>query len=320
MALEKKNFKIKSIFHIYSYLRIVIKSFNYFPKFIFIIFQYFLKNTKQARKLFFETSTDSLLLSEGNEVFVVSTSDTVIAKSIYVKKKFDLDKFFIAKDILKLNTDNTTFVDIGANIGSICIPLTKRGIVAKAIAIEPDPLNFKLLKSNITLNSLDDKIQAVEKALGKSKNGIIEFELSKVNYGDHRVHNSGSKRVYNDEKNRKIIKVQTTNLDEILASTSCNDYFLWMDTQGYEGYILDGSQITLSRGFPLVMEFWPHGMSGSDSFNLMKKLLFLSPYKYFYDLNDQSINKIDLNEENLDSLFKKLSDDFHHTDILLDTK
>ena len=320
MALKKKNFKIKSVFYVYNYLRIVIKSFNYLPKLIFIIFQYFLKNTKQARKLFFETSTNTLLLSEGNEVFVVSTSDTVIAKSIYVKKKFDLDKFFIAKDILNLNTNNTTFVDIGANIGSICIPLVKRGIVKEAIAIEPDPLNFKLLKSNITLNSLDDKIQAQEKALGKKKNGFIEFELSKVNYGDHRIYNPGKDRVYADEKNRKIIKVETTNLDEILGSTSSNDYFLWSDTQGYEGYILDGSQITLSRGFPFVMEFWPHGMSGSESFNLIKKILFSSPYKYFYDLNDQSMNKIDLNEENLEYLFKKLSNDFNHTDILLSTK
>ena len=221
---------------------------------------------------------------------------------------------------MNLNTDNTTFVDIGANIGSICIPLVKRGIVTKAIAIEPDPLNFKLLKSNIILNSLDDKIQAEEKALGKNKSGIIEFELSKVNYGDHRVYNPETDRVYDDEKNRKIIKVETTNLDEILASTSCNDYFLWMDTQGYEGYILEGSQITLSRGFPIVMEFWPHGMSGSESFKLIKKILFLSPYKYFYDLNDQGINKIDLNEVNLDNLFKKLSNDFNHTDILLSTK
>ena len=170
------------------------------------------------------------------------------------------------------------------------------------------------------MNSLDDKIQAEEKALGKNKSGIIEFELSKVNYGDHRVYNPETDRVYDDEKNRKIIKVETTNLDEILASTSCNDYFLWMDTQGYEGYILEGSQITLSRGFPIVMEFWPHGMSGSESFKLIKKILFLSPYKYFYDLNDQGINKIDLNEVNLDNLFKKLSNDFNHTDILLSTK
>ena len=77
---------------------------------------------------------------------------------------------------------------------------------------------------------------------------------------------------------------------------------------------------TISRGFPFVMEFWPHGMSGSESFNLIKKILFSSPYKYFYDLNDQSMNKIDLNEENLEYLFKKLSNDFNHTDILLSTK
>ena len=298
----------------------MIKSFNYLPKLLFFIFQYFLKNTKKARKLFFETSTNSLMLSESEEIFVVSTFDKVIAKSIYVKKKFDLDKFFIAKNLLNLNTNDTTFIDIGANIGSICIPLVKRGIVAKAVAIEPDPLNLKLLKTNIILNSLDGRIKVIEKALGNTKNGLIEFELSKINYGDHRVHNPETDKVYDDEINREIIKVETTNLDEISKFDSSIDCFLWLDTQGYEGYILDGARNTLSKGFPLVMEFWPHGMSGSKSYHLLKQSLSEAPYKYFYDLNDNNAKRRDLNEKNLDNLFNKLSDDNNHTDILLSTK
>ena len=198
--------------------------------------------------------------------------------------------------------------------------MIKRSIVAKAVAIEPDPLNLKLLKTNIILNSLDSKIQVIEKALGNTKNGLIEFELSKINYGDHRVHNPETDKVYDDEKDREIIKVETTNLDEILKFDSLDNCFLWLDTQGYEGYILDGARKTLSKGFPLVMEFWPHGMSGSKSYHLLKQSLSETPYKYFYDLSDHDTKKSDLNEENLDSLFNKLSDDNNHTDILLSTK
>ncbi len=35
----------------------------------------------------------------------------------------------------------TSLIDIGANIGTICIPAVKCGLFDRAIAIEPEPLN-----------------------------------------------------------------------------------------------------------------------------------------------------------------------------------
>ena len=39
-----------------------------------------------------------------------------------------------------------TFLDIGANIGVICIPAVKRGLVESANAVEPERKNFELLQ------------------------------------------------------------------------------------------------------------------------------------------------------------------------------
>ena len=108
-----------------------------------------------------------------------------------------------------------------------------------------------------------------------------------------------------------------TNLDLIFESHQSEDYFIWMDTQGYEGYILEGAPLTMNKGYPLVMEFWPHGMSGSRVYEILKKSLSESSYNYFYNLNEKIHQKIVLNESNLDALFKKLSIEETHTDLLL---
>ena len=317
MALKEKDFNIKFLYKIYLILRRFIKSFNIIPNFIFKFFHIILKNSKKSRGLFFENSNENYILSTGEETYIVSTKDKVIAKSIYVKKQFDIDKFFIAKNILKISTENLTLVDIGANVGSICIPLVNRKLVTNAIAIEPDPLNFKLLKANVILNSLEKDIVTIETAVGENSSDIINFELSKLNHGDHRVHTGLNYKKNEDEKNRDVITVNLTNLDTILAKHNFMNCFIWMDTQGYEGFVLKGALNTLQKAYPIVMEFWPHGMNGSNSYQALKEAIYKSPYNYFYDLSDINNNKIVLNENNLDILYRDLENKETHTDILL---
>ena len=36
---------------------------------------------------------------------------------------------------------------------------------------------------------------------------------------------------------------------------------LWVDIQGYEGFMFQGAENTLSRGIPVVSEIWPYGIA-----------------------------------------------------------
>ena len=99
-------------------------------------------------------------------------------------------------------------------------------------------------------------------------------------------------------------------MDSILDTES--DMLIWMDVQGYEGHVLSGAPLTLSKKMPLVIEFWPYGMERANSFDKLKNSL--KGYNGFYDLNDPtefySIAK-------LDDYFDKIGIDGDFVDLLV---
>ncbi len=251
-----------------------------------------------------------LLLSAGQtELFVVSSDDQTIGRNTFINggEPFDFEKMELVFKLLNLKSPQNLLVDIGANIGTICIPAVKRGYFKSAIAIEPDPLNYKLLTINILMNDLQKSVSARNIALGNQMNKVLRFELSKENHGDHRVRvtNETGDAGY-DEGNRKTIDVSSGTLDSVLETQNLESVVVWMDTQGYEGFILEGSSNVLTSGFPLVTEFWPYGMKRANCFENFKRALLQSRYTKIYDLNRPShileLNEISLN--NLYSLYK----------------
>ena len=80
------------------------------------------------------------------------------------------------------------------------------------------------------------------------------------------------------------------------------DTFIWIDTQGYESFVLDGGINTLSKKTPMVIEFWPYGLDKFNSYNLLKKNLIKADYKYCYNLNSKNYLK-NLTESALDEIY-----------------
>ena len=148
--------------------------------------------------------------------FTVRTNDQAIAKALFLHGQYELDLIFKVKQLLvKLgycaNSDKSILIDVGANIGVISIAFLKDGFFKRAIAIEPEPENYDLLKENITLNGFLDQIHTFQNALS-SVTGEVEFELSNDNFGDHRVkiksENAASPDLFGEEV-RKIITRRT---------------------------------------------------------------------------------------------------------------
>ena len=72
----------------------------------------------------------------------------------------DFVGIFFDDDYATLPVENQIVVDVGANIGDSSIYFARRG-VKKVIAIEGFPKNYEMLKKNIDVNGLSDKIEPV---------------------------------------------------------------------------------------------------------------------------------------------------------------
>jgi len=257
--------------------------------------------------------TDCILADKGTKKFIVLTSDKVLSKSVYVStKNFEFEKLAKAITLLGPKFHLDTLVDVGANIGTVCIPAVKRGIARKAIAIEPEPRNYALLVANIYLNGMSNAIEHLNTAFGPADNESLEFELSEDNSGDHRIRVTSEDGI-NSESRRRVIRVRSERFDTRIRNLDKHSSLVKIDTQGYEGLVLQGAAQATSAQIPMVLEFWPYGLKRTGSFLLLKEAI--SQYRCYFDLS-QAEPEPDLPTA-IDSLYDRLGERGPATDILL---
>jgi FkbM family methyltransferase len=265
------------------------------------------------RKFLRSLPANTYVLADGaGELFVVNSSDRVIGKHLYARGHYDLEKALLALRLAGATPD-FTFADVGANIGPICIPVVKRGLVRRAIAIEPEPANFRFLSANILINDLADRIVAHQAAVGSQADQWLEMEISEGNLGDHRIRVQAEPGYFSEEK-RKTIKVPSTTLDALLSDVDLSKVFIWIDVQGFEGFALQGATNVFRAKAPVALEFWPYGMGRAGSYGALKTALLGSGYTQFYDLSNPVAQP--LTEQVLDALHATLTGD-SSTDILI---
>jgi FkbM family methyltransferase len=286
------------------------------------ILKYFLKillKNKIGRLIYYYSlRSNYFLIAECGDIsFIMNSSDKCIGRDIFVlEKAYDSEK---VDRVFKYINNNTTLsidslIDIGANIGPISIYAISNKYVTRCISFEPEPNNFKLLKLNVALNGLNDSITTYNYALSNSI-GYVDFELDETNYGDHRVRVS-IEPGKSGEQNRKLIKVQTVALDDFVSEVINKNPLIWMDTQGFEGFVLCGAMTLIEKGTPIVTEFWPYGLKRADSFDKFVEALQHGNYNYLIILNDEmKIQKF--NKEKLYLLADEIGWDGDYYDLLI---
>ena len=270
------------------------------------------------RRAYFDTLDPNRQFSvstHGSEKYVVLNSDKAISRALFIKGSFDFDK--VEKVISVMSAVNKAFkletlIDVGANIGTVCIPAVKRGLAANAIAIEPEPLNYRVLVANIFLNDLADKIKTYNLALGSKDNQTLELELSAGHSGDHRIHVANETGTVSSGK---ITSVKSETFDSVVPAVDRNSCLVWMDTQGYEGIILQGAQNIIRAQVPMVVEFWPEGMKRMRSYSALREAML--NYGEYYDLSDEHPQPVPINQKSVDALYERLGETGQWTDVLL---
>jgi FkbM family methyltransferase len=181
-------------------------------------------------------------------------------------------------------------LDVGANVGTVCIALARTGAFARALAVEPAPATFRHLVKNVARNRLAHAIRCANVALSAT-GGTAELELS-TNSGDHRVRVAGplTPERYHEHR-RPLVRVPRRRLDDLLDEhgiAGSDVGLLWMDVQGHEQHVLDGAPELLASGVPVVVELWPYGLrrAGVEPEAFVEYLG--ARFRRYYDLGEEA--------------------------------
>lgn len=162
----------------------------------------------------------------------------------------------ICKRLLK--DGHGTFVDIGANIGLITIPVA-RNSQAVVHAFEPEPSNFRHLTQNVGANLVPERVNLHNFALA-AEEGSLEFELSADNFGDHRIHRPTDIAWEKfAESRRRVIEIKGRPLDAILDPDDLpRPIIVKMDTQGAEVEVVKGGRRLFEHADYVLSEYCPY--------------------------------------------------------------
>ena len=245
------------------------------------------------------------------ESYVVATSDKMIGKRLYSRGAFDLQKLERALEILRIEQPDAmpeVLLDVGANVGSICIPAVKRGWVKRAIAFEPDAGSFRLLRINVLLNAIEEGVEYHEVALGAAA-GVATLTFNADNHGDHRIVVGVLPGIGSRE-------VAVRTLDSYLPQAGRSTWMVWLDVQGFEPEVLAGSSRAMGAGWPIVMEFTPEDMIRRRTFGTLMDLIRRSPYTRFFDLDNPRVASTARPIAHLEQVAEELRQRESFTDLL----
>lgn len=159
-------------------------------------------------------------------------------------------KWVIDGSLLPVKNDFCA-IDIGANIGAICLPLASRNAGARIIAVEPTDHAYKRLLRNIELNpDLKPRIKPVQAFMGDGAGdttGLIAYpswRLDDAAGARHEVHLGQAHEV-----KCPMISIDILAQQEGLAHLD----FIKIDTDGYELEILRGGRQSIKRWKPVIV-------------------------------------------------------------------
>jgi len=207
-----------------------------------------------------------------NGIFAIDPDDQVIGKSLQNKGEWGIREL---ERIFPLVHGNSNVLVVGAHIGTLAIPLSKK--VKKLVAIEANPKTFELLNINVGLNSLENCHTHCIAANDKAEK--LKFLVNTVNSG-------GSKRkpIIMDEMyiydNPDEIIVDAAPLDDYLADQIFD--LIVMDIEGSEYHALKGMNRLLENAHTLVIEFVPHHLRNVSGVTLEEFVRLFNKFNTLY--------------------------------------
>ncbi len=235
--------------------------------------------------------------------FIGKNNDFIMDIMLYNQRTYsynELEIFFDLSHKYYDVDDNGYFFDCGCNILTSAIYALSKKRNLKAVAFEPIKETFKFARINCILNNMEDRTTLINTALSNINTPLL-MECSE---GDYRR----SSVVFSGEGLSNIDSYESVNavtLDDWCETTNFDVdkiNYIWIDVEGYEGYLIDGAiNILKKKKIPLYLEFVSDFLKKTGSYDLLIKNLS-ELYSYFIVVTHSS------NEKTFDYELKPISE------------
>jgi FkbM family methyltransferase len=189
-------------------------------------------------------------------------------------------------------------VDVGANIGVYTKYMSELvGVDGRVYSIEPIPLTFEILRSNIKKLGLKN-VELINCAISNT-NGRVTMEVPLYELGGENFYKA---RIVGSNTNSSLrqVKVESKTIDYIFSKLALNISFIKCDVEGHEFQCIKGAKKIIEESKPaLLIEISgdPDSLE-STSYEIFELLNEEGYEAYFFDginlnrrhLGDKSIN------------------------------
>jgi len=180
------------------------------------------------------------------------------------------------------------FLDVGAHVGTTAITAVRRFGFGTALAFEPEVENYRLLRANVSMNGLEQRIRTFNVALS-NRVGTAALKVRPSFGSKHRLVESAG-------PGESTVTVDLTTLDVLAASSELNPKevgLLWLDVEGHELETMEGAGTILRHSVPIVMEFIPRALRGDGKLDGLEAVL-AEHYTHAVDLRHRPHGKLEL--------------------------
>lgn len=225
--------------------------------------------TSLFRKALYSNEDRLITCKDGLKFHILNTYDSV-SRYLFFDGIYEPKTQKAIEDSL---VEGDVFVDAGANIGAISLPIAHRRNV-RVFAFEPGQRIFRALEDNIKVNQLKN-IKGIPLALS-SREGVVDF------YESDKVH-GWSSMVKID--NFQCYRISSTTLDIFAFENNIEKIAaLKADVQGWEYHIFKGAERLLDEKKidTVIFEFesWAEGNAGLE-LGASQKFLIEKGYSLF---------------------------------------
>ena len=145
--------------------------------------------------------------------------------------------------ILAKVTGDIDFIDVGASVGEMAIPMAAHKKVRQVTAFEPQPQCALSIKKSAQLNNLTN-ILVVPCAVSE-KSGMINFAAT--------LNNPTAASVSSFNESPESHNVPCVTIDETIAPKNYNQTIILIDVEGHEPSVLRGAIKLINTLHPLII-------------------------------------------------------------------